>query len=254
MPVLLSLLLLWCCAVEAAPVSVLRPEAPSYAVLVLRGLDGKPLAHGEFLQTTNRDRVDTRLVFHFRDGSRFDEKIVFTQARVFALKTYQVVQRGPSFPATLDVTLDRPSGRYTVRVQEKGTDSGKTHEGQIDLPDDVYNGMTSLLLRHLPSGGRGSVHMVAFTPKPRLLKVELDPAGEDTFYVGGAPRRARRYRADLEIPGLLGIAAAVVGKDPPDLRYWIAIGPVPTFLKFEGPFYVNGPIWRIEMDGPRWKE
>jgi hypothetical protein len=57
----------------------------------------------------------------------------------------------------------------------------------------------------------------------------------------------------MELPGLLGIAAAAIGKDPPSLMYWIARGPVPAFLKFEGPFYVNGPVWRIEVDSPRWK-
>lgn len=199
-----------------------------------------------------RDHVEAALGFRFLDGSRYDEKVVFTQARVFALKTYRVSQRGPAFPSALDVTFDRASGTYTVRSQENG-EGEKIDKGQIDLPEDVYNGMTSLLIRNLPSGGRASVRMVAFTPKPRLVDVELIPAGEDTFYVGGAARRAQRYRADLELPGLLGVAAKVVGKEPPDLRYWFATGPVPAFLKFEGPFYVNGPVWRIQMDSPQWK-
>jgi hypothetical protein len=201
-----------------------------------------------------RDRVDTHLGFRFRDGSRYDERIAFTQTRVFVLETYQVSQRGRSFPSALDVTFDRSSGKYSVRSQENGSAPGKSEEGQLDLPDDVYNGMTSVVIRNLPSGSRASVRMVAFSPKPRVLDVELIPAGEDTFYVGGAARRARRYRADLELPGLLGVAAKVIGKDPPDLRYWFALGPVPAFLKFEGPFYVNGPMWRIEMGSPQWKD
>ena len=246
-------LALWSTAAEADPIPVRMPEAPTYGFLALRGVDGATLAQGELVQTVSRGRVETQLGFLFRDGSRYSEKVVFTQARVFALQTYHVSQRGPSFPTALDVTFDRPSGRYTVRSQEKDEASPKVLEGQIDLPADVYNGMTSLLIRNLPSGGRANVRMVAFTPKPRVLDVELIPAGEAPYYVGGAARRARRYRADLELPGLLGIAATAIGKDPPDLSYWIAGGAVPAFLKFEGPFYVNGPIWRIEVDSPRWK-
>jgi hypothetical protein len=244
--------MLACSAAHADPIAVRAREAPGYGVLALRGVDGKTLAHGELVQTVNGDRVESRLSFRFRDGSRSDEKTSFTQAKVFVLKSYQVNQRGPSFPSPLEVTFDASSGRYTVRTQEDGSASAKTLEGKVDFPSDVYNGMLSLLIRNLPSAEGARVHMMAFTPKPRLVKVELVPAEEDTFYVGGARRRARQYRANLELPGLLGIAAAVVGKDPPDLRYWFTMGPVPSFLRFEGPFYVNGPIWRIEMDAPRW--
>jgi len=53
---------------------------------------------------------------------------------------------------------------------------------------------------------------------------------------------------------MLGVLASVVGKEPPDLYYWIAAGAVPTFLKFEGPFFVNGPVWRVEPGGPRWSK
>ena len=76
-------------------------------------------------------------------------------------------------------------------------------EGKVDVPSDVYNGMLSVLIRNLPAADRTRVHMMAFTPKPRLVEVELGPAGEDTFYVGGAKRRARQYRANLELPGTL---------------------------------------------------
>jgi hypothetical protein len=50
----------------------------------------------------------------------------------------------------------------------------------------------------------------------------------------------------------MGILASVVGKDPPSLSYWISREPVRAFLKFEGPFFVAGPIWRVELSGPRW--
>ena len=245
-------LMLACSAAHAEPIAVRAREAPGYGVLALRGVDGKVLAHGELVQTVNGERVESQLSFRFRDGSRSDEKLSFTQTKVFVLRSYQVSQRGPSFPSPLEVTFDASSGRYTVRTQENGPASTKTLEGKIDFPSDVYNGMLSVLIRNLPATDRTRVHMMAFTPKPRLVEVELVPAGDDTFYVGGAKRRARQYRADLELPGLFGIAAAMVGKDPPDLRYWFTMGPVRSFLRFEGPFYVNGPIWRIEMDAPRW--
>lgn len=94
--------------------------------------------------------------------------------------------------------------------------------------------------------------MVAFTPKPRMVKMTMRPEGEDPMLVGEQRRTATRHLIDLEIGGIAGIFATVIGKEPPDLRYWLTTGEVPTFVKFEGPFFLNGPVWRIEISAPRW--
>ena len=58
----------------------------------------------------------------------------------------------------------------------------------------------------------------------------------------------------MELKGLTGVIATVIGKDPPDLRYWLTAGPAPGFLKLEGPMFLKGPTWRIEFAVPRWPE
>ena len=60
--------------------------------------------------------------------------------------------------------------------------------------------------------------------------------------VGGAPARAIRY----DVRPQLGRLAAFLVTDVPDIRCWILEGEAPGFLKFEGPLYFQGPIWRIE--------
>ena len=40
----------------------------------------------------------------------------------------------------------------------------------------------------------------------------------------------------------------------PAVHIWIAQGKAPTFLKFEGALYLDGPTWCIELSAPRWKE
>jgi hypothetical protein len=49
------------------------------------------------------------------------------------------------------------------------------------------------------------------------------------------------------------MVATVVGKQPPPVRFWLTSGRVPTFVRFEGPLYVDGPTWRVELAGARWK-
>jgi len=53
-----------------------------------------------------------------------------------------------------------------------------------------------------------------------------------------------RYLVKLELGGLL--LALVLGKQPPDLRYWLVAGEVPACVRFEGPMFLHGPVWRLE--------
>jgi hypothetical protein len=239
-------------AASADLIPVRAREGNVYSPLVLLSADGEALANGELIQSVRENRAESRLTFHFKDGSLQDEHIAFTQSRVFKVVSHRMVQRGPAFPHELRSSFERESGRYTVRFRDT-TKSGpeEHHEGQLDLPDDVYNGMATVLVRNLEGrGARG--HLLAFTPKPRLLRMELVPSGEDTFWVGPVERQASKYQVKLEVPGVMGLAASLIGKDPPDLMYWIVQSPVPAFLKFEGAFFLKGPTWRVEPARPRW--
>jgi hypothetical protein len=96
--------------------------------------------------------------------------------------------------------------------------------------------------------------MYAFTPKARLMRTMLRPEGEDRYFAGETAHTSNRYIVTMDLVGMIGLVATVLGKDPPDVRFWISTGPAPSFLKFEGPMFVKGPRWRIELSAPRWPE
>lgn len=237
---------------EADPVAVRHPEGDVYGVLALSSTAGEVLAHGELIQALRGRQVESQLVFRFKDGSLHDERVVFGQQKVFSLIRYHLIQRGPAFPSRIEVSFDRGSGQYRARFREKPDREEEILEGRLEMPADLYNGLTSVLLKNLRVGETATGHIVAFTPKPRLVKMEIGAEGKDGFLVGSITRTAIRYLVKLELGGMLGVVATIVGKDPPDLRYWVVAEPVPAFVKFEGPFYLNGPVWRIELTGPRW--
>ena len=83
----------------------------------------------------------------------------------------------------------------------------------------------------------------------RLAQEVVNKADRDRM-LGLAAETA--FFAVLTLFPTLLVVAAVLGKSPPDLRYWISTGPAPGFLKFEGAMFLNGPIWRIELATPRW--
>jgi hypothetical protein len=232
---------------NAEPVAVRFPEGVTHGFVTLRGERGDVLAHGELIQAPKADSLDSRLVLRFKDGSLYEETLTFSQKRVFRLLAYKLVQRGPSFPEATEITFDRASGRYRAKVGDEAP-----AEGDLELPEDLHNGMTGMLVRNLPAGASGYGHVYAFTPKPRLLRTTMRPEAEDRYYVGDTAHTATRYLVTMEIGGLTGVVAGVLGKDPPDLRFWASTGPAPGFLKFEGAMFLNGPRWRIEPGTLRW--
>ena len=72
------------------------------------------------------------------------------------------------------------------------------------------------------------------------------------FSVGGSSRKAAHYVVHVEIGGAAGLVAPLLGKQPPDTHVWILGGEAPAFVKSEGPLFLGGPIWRIELTSPVW--
>jgi len=80
--------------VFAEPIGVKFTEGVSHAFPVLRSVGGEKLAQGELTQIPRGDCVENRLTFRFRDGSLYDERVVFSQKDTFTLMSYQIVQKG----------------------------------------------------------------------------------------------------------------------------------------------------------------
>jgi hypothetical protein len=234
------------------PIAVRYQEGSIHGFLVLRTLEGKVLAAGDQIQTAKGDRVTSRLIFHFRDGSIDDETVVYSQHDHFRVISDHHVQKGPAFPKPMDVLINALTGEVTVRYQDKGKE--KVETDHLDLPPDLANGIVPDILENLPPGTKDTkVSYVATTPKPRLVKLSIMPQGEDTFSIAGAPRKAIHFTIKVEIGGITGVVAPLVGKQPADINVWLSAGQVPAFVKLEGQSYDDGPIWRTEMSSPVWK-
>ena len=228
---------------NADPIAVKYIEGVTRGFPVLRALSGEKLAQGELIQIPRgRDVVESRMVFRFKDGSLYDEHVVFSQTNVFALQRYHIVQRGPSFPESIDARVDRASGRYHVRYKGDEDSPEEKLDGHFTMPADAYNGLLSTLMKNLTAERSTTVQIIAFTPKPQLVKVLLKPAAQDLVQVNDAAVATTRFLVEPQ----LGLFAALLVGDIPSVTCWIVGGPAPAFLRFEGPLYFMGPIWRID--------
>ena len=239
---------------KAEPVAVRFAEGLAHGFLVLKSLDGKTLASGDLIQNVRGGRVTSQVIFRFSDGSLHDETAVFSQNDVLRLLSYHLVQRGPSFRWTLDMTMNTETGQVVVRHREKG-DEDEVENSKLDLAPDVANGMVIPVLKNLGAKtNTATASFVAATPDPRAVKLAITDAGSESFSIAGSSRRATHYVIKAEIGGLAGFLAPLVGKQPPDTHIWILEGPAPAFVKSEGPLFYGGPIWRIELTSPVWPD
>jgi hypothetical protein len=226
----------------ADPITVRFAEGVGRGFPVLRDANGRTIAHGDLIQVPRGDRIENRLTFRFRDGSFYDEMVVFSQRDVFTLLSYRLVQRGPSFPEALEASVNRETGRYTVRYRADQDSPEELLNGKFEMPADAYNGLLSTLIKNLPADTSATVQIIAFTPKPRLVKMLLTPATEDTVMMGETAVPSTRFLVKPQ----LGLFASLLVADIPDIKIWVAGGEAPAFLRFEGPLYFMGPVWRID--------
>jgi hypothetical protein len=150
------------------------------------------------------------------------------------------------------MSIDGASGQVTVRyTDEQGKQ--KTETEHMDIPPDLANGIIPKVLMNAgPNSVPHMVSLIAATPKPRLVKIAITPAGQDSFSIGGSGRKANHYVLKVELGGVAGLIAPLIGKAPPDSHVWILGGDVPAFVKSEQPLYAGGPVWRIELASPVW--
>ncbi len=231
---------------QADPVPVRHPQGSAHGFLVLLDLDGARLATGDVTQTLHGNEVTSRLTFRFRDGSVDDDTTIFSQLGTFRLISDHHIQRGRSFPTPIDVLVNARTGEITSHTKD-----GKVEQHHLDLPADVSNGLPPNILMNLdPGTPETKLSFVAPTEKPRLVHLSIKPVGDVPFTIGGTHRKAIDYLVHVEIGGITGVIAPMVGKQPADYHIWILGGPSPAFIREEGQLYDGGPIWRVQQVSP----
>jgi hypothetical protein len=240
--------------VGARLTAVRYKEGLVHGFLQLSTVDGVAIAAGDLNQVVRGDQVTSQVAFRFKDGSRQEETTVFSQRGEFRLTSYHLVQKGPSFKNPSDLSINCATGQVTIRYTD---DDGKEKVASehMKLPPELANGLIPTLLKNMRAGTpQLEAPMVVAGPKPRLVKIVAHTDGAGSFSLVGFNREAVHYVAKVELGGVAGVVAPIVGKQPPDSQIWIVGGEAPGFLKSEMPAYAGGPMWRIELVSPVWPQ
>jgi hypothetical protein len=237
----------------AEPIRVRFVEGASHGFLSLRTMDGKQIAVGEQVEVRRGSTVTNRLTFRFKDGSLDDDTTVYSVSGPLRLISDHRIQKGPAFPMPTEMMIDARTGQVSVTYTD---DHGKTkHETeQMHLPPDVSNGMMAVSLRNMDPRTPSTVSYVAATPKPMLVTLHVTNAGLDPFGAAGETVKATHFVIKIDLGGVKGVIAPLLGKQPPDQHVWILTGGAPVFVASETNFYLGAPTWRMQqaaVEAPR---
>ena len=117
------------------------------------------------------------------------------------------------------------------RERQQGRDVTK-----IKMPADLYNGLVIPVIKNIsPDAGETKVSMIVAAPKPRVVTLNMMPQAPGTFYLAGMARKATVYEIKIEIGGLAGIIAPIIGKQPPNISIEIFRSELPAFLRETRP-------------------
>jgi hypothetical protein len=236
----------------AEQVRVAQKQGNIHGFLVMKDDEGNEIAVGDQTNDVRGSVVHARTVFHFRDGSIDDEETWYRQATTFQLIRDHRVQKGPSYPKPSDITIDVAKGEVTW-VDDSDKSGQQTKSQHMTLPPDLSNGIVPLLVQNLPRHATDlKVPYLAIDTKPRIVTLDIKPDGSDKVLVGVDGRQADRFNLHTDIGGIAGVVAPIVGKQPPDMKFWFLGGAISTFVRMEGPFYEKGPVWTVFLTAPTW--
>ena len=238
----------------AEPVPAHYIQGSVHGFLSIHSEDGAVIGYGESIQSASGDKVTIRTTLHFHDGSLDDETATFTQHRVVAFVSDHHIQRGPFFKTAIDSTVEANGQISITTTGEDG--KAKQETGHINLPRDVANGIVAPILYNLSYTKAGAiVGMVLPIGKGRLIKLHITPDRTESFTaIPGATRTAIVFRVKLDLGGLAGAIAPMIGKQPADAMIWVLGGTAPVVVREDAQRSEGGPSVSIRLGGTSYPE
>lgn len=152
------------------------------------------------------------------------------------------------------VFVDARSGEFITRtIGKDGKEEVKA--SHVQLPNDLANGMVPLVVENMsPGDSSKTISMVVAAPNPLVAKLVISKIGEDNYSLVGTARKAIHYEIKIELGGVVGFVAPLIGKAPPNIEIWTVPGQPPTFVREQGPIYPDGPVMTIQLASPAWPD
>lgn len=220
-------------------------EAAARGFPVLRNIAGTTIADGDFVQWIEDGRLHVRIIYSGRTR-RIEENSVFRQSPELAQEQWSLreLRDGKLFR---QFAVNFSSGTATAKKLENGDLKEWSADVRVDT-GQAFAGFgftlaTKALRRRLMRGERVELQAVGFSPKPRVVTVEISYGGLDRVRMGGRTITGERYLVHPKLPLIAGLFVNV-----PDAHIWLTSPPPTVFLRWEGPLAEpSDPITRVDL-------
>jgi len=189
---------------------------------------GRVIADGELTQELRGERLAVQVRWAFQDGRKVVETDVFRVGAELTQEQFSWVEsRGGEERRRFEIDFE--TGRALALTRgEKGDVSRE--EAKLDLAGRAFAGYgTALAVSHMPfdaAGWKGAITFVAFTPKPRAVKLEVKLDGEERIRVAGRAIVCDRLTLHPAIPFPLSLFAHAA-----DAHLWFTHGAPPALVR-----------------------
>ena len=211
----------------------------------LRDAAGKKIADGDFVQWIEGDRLHVRISYAGR-ARRVEENAVFRLRP-------ELIQDQWSFRELRDgklyrqFTVDFKAGTATAKKADEGEMKESSDEVKVDAGRAFAGFGFTLAARalrpRLVKGEHVELQAVGFTPKPKVVNVDLSYGGVDRIRMSDRTIRGERYIVHPKLPFVADLFVNV-----PDAHIWLTSPEPATFLRWEGPLAEpDDPLTRVDL-------
>jgi hypothetical protein len=231
---------------SAAGIFVPEIEAAMHGFPGVFDLLGKKTGDGEFVQWLETNRLYLTSTYDFGSGHFIEEKAVFRQRPVLAqdewswreVKDKAVLRHFEVDFHSGQATGEKLDGTKVKRWSESfKIDSAKTFAGI------GFTFALKALRERLIKGEKIELQAVAFTPKPRLVTIQLSYRGLDQIAMAGRTVKSDCFIIHPEVP-----AIAKLFIDARDTQIWLTANRPAAFVRWEGSILEpDDPIIRVDL-------
>lgn len=215
---------------SAGPIAVRVVPGALHGFPSLSDAAGNVIADGELSQELRGEVLLVHLRWSFGDGRRVEERAEFrvgahlTQTRFTWVETAGEVEQRR-------FEVDFSDGR-AIAVTRNRKGEPEREEERLDLPDGRaftgYGTALAISQLELPAGGEEELTFVAFTPKPRIVRLGVRRNGEERIDAHGRSIRCDRFTLHPKIPFPVSLFAGAK-----DAHLWFTHGPPPALVRAE---------------------
>jgi hypothetical protein len=220
-------------------------EGPARGFPALRDIDGNEIADGDFAQWLEDERLHVKIVYSGR-SRRIEENAVFRQRPELAQEQWSLreLRDGKLYR---QFAVNFTSGTATAKKHKDGELKDWSDEVEVDrgraFAGFGFTLATKALRTRLMRGERVELQTVGFSPKPRVVTVEISYGGLDRVPMAGRNLRGERYIVHPKLPFIADLFV-----DVPDARIWLTSPAPAMFLRWEGPLAEpSDPITRVDL-------